>query len=38
MTDYSDKLAIRQSALVILVPEADPLVAAYRQRYDPSAA
>jgi len=26
------------SALVILVPEAEPLVAAYRQRYDPSAA
>lgn len=27
-----------RSALVILVTEADPLVAAYRQRYDPSAA
>lgn len=26
------------SALVILVPEADPLVADYRLRYDPSAA
>ena len=27
-----------RSALVILVPEVDPLVAAYRQRHDPSAA
>lgn len=27
-----------RSAIVVLVPEADPLVAAYRERYDPSAA
>lgn len=27
-----------RSAIVILVPEAEPLVAAYRERYDPSAA
>lgn len=27
-----------ESALVVLVPEADPLVADYRRRYDPSAA
>lgn len=29
---------IAHSAIVILVPEADPLVAAYRERYDPAAA
>ena len=27
-----------ESALVILVPEAEPLVQAYRERFDPSAA
>jgi len=34
----SNATGVDHSALVILVPEADPLVAAYRERYDPSAA
>jgi 2'-5' RNA ligase len=31
-------MEVHRSAIVVLVPEADPLVAAYRERYDPSAA